>query len=61
MHKSSESEKVDKIQMVSVKPNGTVDADREKPSAPLLPEPQLFKLVDALYPTLGVKEQPKGA
>lgn len=61
MHESIESEKVDSFQMVSVKSNGTVDADREKPSAPLLQEQQLSKLVDTLYPTLGLKEQSKTA
>lgn len=61
MHESSEGEKVDSFQMVSVKSNGTVDADREKPSAPLLQEQQLSKLVDTLYPTLGLKEQSKTA
>lgn len=61
MHESSEGEKVDSFQMVSVKSNGTVDADREKPSAPLLQEQQLFKPVDTLYPTFGLKEQSKTA
>lgn len=61
MHESSESEKVESIPMVSVQSNGTDNADREKASAPLLQEQQLSKLEDTLYPTLGLKKQPKSA
>lgn len=61
MHESSKSEKVLSIPMVSDQSNGTDNADREKASAPLLQEQQLSKLVDTLYPTLGLKEQPKSA
>lgn len=61
MHESSKSEKVESIPMVSDQSNGTDNADREKASAPLLQEQQLSKLVDTLYPTLGLKEQPKSA